>query len=143
MTRIDFVEFVQRMIEEVIRLAEEKSGKSLPRRYAFRWLGRSYPVISTEVAKYIAQRVFVDEDHIYPCVDIGVGDVLEDGTPLIVGTVAGYPPRSFGPNWTGRMGPFVHIVGQPFLNRMAGKPTRWQPDEGVFGYSIPETKNLI
>jgi len=141
MKRAEFVSFVERTIEEVICLAEEKSDQKLPRRCAFCWLGRSYEVVSNDVAENIAQRVFVDEDHIYPCVDIGVGDVLDDGTVLIVGSVAGYPPRSFGANWTGRMGPFIHIVGQPFLNRMAGKLKKWRADE-AFSFITPAMKNL-
>jgi len=71
----------------------------------------------------------MNEEHIYPCVDIGVGDVREDGTLLIVGNVAGYAPRRFGKNWTGRDGPFVPIVGAPFLNKMAGKNDDWSPGE--------------
>lgn len=87
------------------------------------------------------ERVFVDEDHIYPCVDIGVGDLLEDGSLLIVASVAGYAPRSFGENWTGRKGPFIHIIGGPLLNRMAGKPIGSSAD-GIFSYSIPDMQNV-
>jgi hypothetical protein len=90
---------------------------------------------------HIIERVFIDEEHIYPCVDIGVGDILEDGSLLIVGNVAGYAPRSFGKNWTGREGPFVHIVGQPFLTKLAGKALNWSPEKGVFGFCIPDMKN--
>jgi len=139
MKREDFAAFVERAIEEVICLAEEKSGKPLQRRYAFRWLGRSHPIVSDNVVDHIVDRVFVDEEHIYPCVDIGVGDILEDGSLLIIGSVAGYAPRPFGPNWTGRMGPFVHVVGQPFLNRIAGKETTRSAD-GAFSYLIPDMK---
>ena len=85
--------------------------------------------------------MFVDEQRIYPCVDIGVGDLLEDGSPLIVASVAGYAPRAFGENWTGRRGPFIHIIGGPFLSKMEGKPTRSSVD-GVFSYSIPDMQNL-
>src|SRR5271167_1595063 len=42
----------------------------------------------------------------YPCVDLGVGDLLEDGSLIIVGNVSGNAPRLFGQNWTGREGPF-------------------------------------
>jgi|SRR5580765_2058131 len=141
MKREEFAAFVGRTIEEVICLAEEKSGKTLQRKYSFRWLGRSHPTVSNNVVEHIVERVFVDEEHLYPCVDIGVGDILADGSLLIVGSVAGYGPRPFGPNWTGRMGPFVHVVGQPFLNKIAGKPTEWSA-EGTFGYIIPDMKNL-
>lgn len=141
MKREEFAAFGESTIEEVIRLAEEKTGKTLRRRYSFRWLGRSHPIVSDNVIEHIVQRVYVDEEHIYPCVDIGVGDILEDGSLLIVGSVAGYPPRSFGPNWTGRVGPFIHVVGHPFLNRIAGKEAKWSA-EGTFGYNIPDMKKL-
>jgi hypothetical protein len=141
MTREEFTRFVEKTVEEVICLAERKCGKELPRSYVFRWLGRSQPLITANVIEYIVQRVFVDEDHIYPCVDIGVGDLLEDGTLLIVGSVAGYSPRQFGENWTGRQDPFIHIIGAPLLNRMAGKPTGSSTDD-IFGYIIPDMQNL-
>jgi hypothetical protein len=89
MTRQEFTRFVETTVEEVISLAERKCGKKLPRSYVCRWLGRSQPLITENVIEYIVQRVFVDEDHIYPCVDFGVGDLFEDGTLLLVGSVAG------------------------------------------------------
>ena len=137
MKREEFVAFVQTTIEEVTRLAEKKSGHQLQRRYAFRWLGKSQPIITENIVQCVVDRIFVDEQHIDPCVDMGVGDVLEDGSILLVGSIAGYPPKPFGTNWTGRRGPFVHIVGAPFLNRMAGKPTQRNYD-GTFAYSIPD-----
>jgi hypothetical protein len=141
MTREDFITFVESAIEEVTCLAEEKSGQQLQRKSAFCWLGSSYPIVTENIVEYIVERVFVDDEHIYPCVDFGVGDIFEDGSLLVVGSVAGYAPRPFAPNWTGRSGPFVHIVGAPFLNRLAGKPTLRSYD-GIFGYSIPDMKKL-
>src|SRR5258707_1336522 len=118
MNREDFAGFVARTFDDVIRFPEEKCGKELSRKIAFRWLGGSHSVVSENIVEHIVERIFVDEDHIYPCVDIGVGDVLEDSTLLIVGSVAGYALRPFGQNWTGRDGPFVRIVGVTFLNKM-------------------------
>jgi hypothetical protein len=87
--------------------------------------------------------VYIDESHIYPCVDIGVGDLLEDGTPLIVASIAGYSPRPFQKNWTGRDGPFVRIVGAPFLNKAAsGKPGKPVDAKAIFGYITPDMKKL-
>ncbi len=139
MTREQFGKFVEKTIEEVIRIAEEKCGNALPRKYSFRWLGRSHPVVKQNAVEHIVERVFVDDEHIYPCVDLGVADLLEDGSLLIVGNVAGYAPRPFGQNWTGREGPFVPVVGQPLLNRVAGKPSHWSPD-GTFAFVIPDLK---
>ena len=64
MKREEFAAFVGRTIEEVICLAEEKSGKTLQHKYSFSWLGRSHPTVSDNVVEHIAERVFVDEEHI-------------------------------------------------------------------------------
>jgi hypothetical protein len=137
MNREDFAAFAAKTLDDVIQLAEEKCGNELPHRIAFQWLGLSHPVVSENIVEHIVSRVFVDDEHIFPCVDIGVGDVLEDGTLLIIGSVAGYAPRPFGRNWTGRDGPFVHIVGAPFLNKMAGREDHWSADK-PFGFITPD-----
>jgi hypothetical protein len=137
MNREDFAAFVAKTLDDAIQLAEETCGKELSRKIAFQWLGRSHAVVSENIVEHIVSRVFVDDDHIFPCVDMGVGDVLENGTLLIVGSVAGYTPRPFGRNWTGRDGPFVRIVGAPFLNKMAGKKDRWSPDK-PFAFVTPD-----
>jgi hypothetical protein len=137
MNRDDFAAFAAKTLDELIQLAEQKCGHELPRRIAFQWLGQSHPVVRENIVEHIVSRVFVDDEHIFPCVDIGVGDVLEGGTLLIIGRVAGYAPRPFGRNWTDRDGPFVHIVGAPFLNKMAGKKDPWSADE-PFGFITPD-----
>lgn len=110
---------------KTLLLSWQECGKELSRKLALQWLGRSQPLVNENVVEHIVDRVFVDDEHIYSCVDIGVGDVLEDGTLLIVASIAGYAPRPFGKNWTGRDGPFVHLVGGPFLNKMAGYKDSW------------------
>jgi hypothetical protein len=138
MDRDAFRDFVRSTLESVVELAEEKVSRKLSRKFAFQWLGKNKPRITENIADYIVERVFVDEEHIYPCVDIGVGDLLEDETVLIVGSVAGYAPKPFGRNWTGRQGPFVRIIGAPFLARMSGKRIEWSPENPTFSYSIPD-----
>ena len=85
-------------------------------------MGSKDEPIRDGIAKLISDRTFVREDQIYPCVDLGVLDILDDGTPPVVAGVAGYPPQPFGPDWTGKTGPFVPIIGEAFLHKMAGKP---------------------
>lgn len=136
MKREEFAAVVESTIEEVIRLAEAKTRRTLPRKYAFLWLGGANLVVSDNVVEHIVQEVFVDEEHIYPCVYLGVFDILEDGSLLIVGDIAGYSPCSFGPNWMGRIGPFVHVVGLPFLYRIKGRDSTWSAD-GAFRYIVP------
>ncbi|MDQ2747642.1 MAG: hypothetical protein M3T96_10325 [Acidobacteriota bacterium] len=118
MTKEKFQNFVDETLEEIIQLAEKKSGQKLSRKIAFRRLLRNDEPIMENVAAYITERVFMDENNISPCVDIGVQDVLDDGTLLIFASVSGHSPRPWGINWQGREGPFVYAVGQPFLDKI-------------------------
>ena len=118
MTREEFEAHVVETIECAIQEAESRVGRSLPRRFCFNWMGRtSEPVPQDQVVESITQHVYIDAEHIYPCFDIGVGDILDDDRLLILGSRAGYSPRPWQKNWTGRDGPFVLIVGQKFLDK--------------------------
>jgi hypothetical protein len=139
MNREEFSTFVSTALEDVVQFAEEKAGQKLSRTFAFQWLGRSNPRITENIVEQIVKRVFIDEEHIYPCVDLGVGDLLEDGALLIVGNVAGYAPRPFGRNWKGREGPFVPIVGISFLNKLAGVKDSFSPDK-PFSFITPDSE---
>jgi hypothetical protein len=138
MQRETFAAFVAKTLEEVIVLAEKTTHKNLPRKFAFQWLGKAHPRVTDGVVEYMVQRLYVDPEHIYPCVDIGVADMIEDDSLLIVASIAGYAPCSFRRNWTGREGPFVQIVGNPLIARMAGETPMWTPESGCFGYSMPK-----
>lgn len=137
MNREEFSNFVSTVLEDAVQFAEEKAGQKLPRTLAFQWLGPSHPRITGDIIEEIVKRVFMDEQHIYPCVDLGVADLLDDGSLLIVGNVAGYPPRPFGQNWTGRQGPFIPIVGISFLNKMAGVKDGFSPEK-PFSFITPD-----
>ncbi len=118
MTREDFNAHVEETIESCIQEAEKRVGQQLPRRYCFNWIAaKTEPVPQEQVAEFITEHVYVDSEHIYPCFDIGVADMLDDGRLLVFGYRAGYPPRPWGKNWTGRDGPFVRMIGQKFLDR--------------------------
>lgn len=117
MDREHFKVFVEETIENVIRFAEAHTGKQLPRRYCFQWAFKP-ELFCNDVPEVITQAVYQDENHIRPCVDIGVWDLLEDGTLVIKGIISGHAPTTFGKNWTGRDGPFVYAVGQPFVNKI-------------------------
>jgi hypothetical protein len=141
MTQQEFTKFVESTLEGVLRQAEEHSGKKLPRRIAFCWWTKRSEVFREGIVEEIVRKTYVDEDRIYPCVDIGVGDLLDDGTPLIVANIAGHSPRPFQANWTGRDGPFVYILGQPFLNRLKGVSGKMGSGD-TFPFRIPDMKNM-
>ena len=120
MTRDEFKEFVAETLEAVIQLAERETGKSLPREIAFKWFSQNSAPIRGGIVEHITDKVFIDEEHIFPCVDIGVGDIMADGTPVIYANIAGYEPRPFGKNWHGTDGPFIHIIGQNAIGKLSG-----------------------
>jgi hypothetical protein len=120
-----FKSHVAESVEASVAAAESKLGIALPRRYTFQWFGSDqYPrVPHDEVVDEISRRVFVDPDHIYPCVDLGPIEVLPDGTLLLIGKRAGFAPAKFQKNWTGRDGPFVLFHGPRLLE--ASSNNRW------------------
>jgi hypothetical protein len=130
MNREQFSAFASRALEDTVQFAEEKSGQKLPRKFAFQWLDHSNSRTTEKIVEEIVKRVFIDEEHIYPDVDLGVVDLLEDGSLLIIGNVADYPaPRPLGLNGKGRQGPFHPIVGIAFLNKLGGVKDSWSPDK--------------
>lgn len=138
MNREEFSTLVSTALEDAVEFAEEKAGQKLLRRLAFQWLYLSNSRLTENIAEEIVKRVFIDEEHINPCVHLGVADILEDGSLLIVGIVSGHAPRPFGANGTERQGPFVPIVGISFLNKLAGVKDSWSPDK-LFSFITPDT----
>ena len=45
MKREEFAVFVESTVKDFISLAKKKCGKTLQRKYAFRWLGRSHATV--------------------------------------------------------------------------------------------------
>jgi hypothetical protein len=129
MNREEFTTFVGMALEDAIQFAEEKAEQKLPRSLVFQRFGGSDPRITENIVEQIVQRVFMDEEHASPRVDLGVADLLEDGSLLIVGNVAGHAPHPFGQNRKGHEGPFVSIVGISFLNKLAGVEDSFSPDK--------------
>jgi len=137
-TKAEFTAFVERTLGEVIQFAEEHTRTVLPRKMKFRWLGHD-AIRDEGIVEAIVEKVYVDSENIYPCVDIGVGDLSDDGLLIIIANVAGYSPRPFQKNWTGRDGPFVFIIGRPFLDKLAGNNS---PSNRAFSFITPDMKNL-
>ena len=137
-TKAEFTAFVERTLEEVIQLAEQHTQTVLPRRMKFRWLGHD-ALMEEGIVDAIVNKVYLDPENIYPCVDIGVGDLSDDGSPIIIANIAGYSPKPFQKNWTGREGPFVFIIGQPYLDKLGGHSA---PANRAFGFITPGIKDL-
>jgi hypothetical protein len=122
MIREAFKKYVDDTIESIIREAESRSGQTLPRRYCFGFIKPSRVIVEQEqVAEHLTKEVFIDEEHIYPCFDLILGDILEDGKLLFVGYRAGFAPRPWQKNYTGRDGPFVRMFSQDVINKIGIK----------------------
>jgi hypothetical protein len=137
MNREEFSTLVSATLENVAQFAELKAGQKLPRKFAFQWSGRSHPRVRENIVEYIVERVFIDEEHVYPDVHLGVADLLEDGSLLILGIVFGNERKPYGHRWMGNEGPFHPMVGISFLNKLAGIPDYFWPDE-TFHFITPD-----
>ena len=108
MTRTEFQSFVEQSIVEVLELAEDVLQQKFILPPYLRWYP-STELITDRVAEAVTARKYIDSELINPCVDFGVGEVHENGRPVLYAIVSGHAPEPFGTNWTGRRGPFVYI----------------------------------
>jgi hypothetical protein len=98
-------------IEDAIAFGEQKCGHSLPRKFVFKMLSKissdESPMSEHETLDYLVSQLWINENEIYPCYDLGIAAVLPDETLVLSGNRAGYPPKPWQKNYTGRDGPFV------------------------------------
>lgn len=123
MTREEFREFVEQSLLTVVRLTEQKIGRTFPPRVYLRWWPKP-EIIKQGVVDAITDHVFQGEDAILSCVDLGVIEIADDGTPIVAALPAGYPPTKFGTNWRGTPGPFIYIIGSQILAGNDGDRSR-------------------
>ncbi|MCC6795960.1 MAG: hypothetical protein IT366_12655 [Candidatus Hydrogenedentes bacterium] len=109
MTRTEFQSFVEQSIREVLELAEKVLQRELTLAPYLRW-NYSSELIKENLAEAITARVYIDSEHIYPCVDLGVGEVDYDGRPILYAIISSHAPEPFGKNRDGRPGPFIYIL---------------------------------
>jgi hypothetical protein len=114
----DFYQFVDKSINELIETAEIYRNTEIAHdEIEFCW-GQLPKVRGREaVILEIMDKVYVDENKIYPCVDLYYRGV-ENGILTITGSRAGYEPREFGVGWSGRKGPFIYGAGNPTDSEM-------------------------
>ncbi|MFO1513871.1 MAG: hypothetical protein U1F83_13300 [Verrucomicrobiota bacterium] len=113
MTRDEFRKVVEEALEQLVTTAEQRINRKLPRQYCLSGLG-SNKVASDDATEFLTNWVFVDESHIFPCVDLFLEELLPDGRLRFSAYRAGYEPCAFGEHVTyrleghdsGRVGPF-------------------------------------
>lgn len=113
MTRNEFKKHIEKTLSELKLYAELHSGKELPNDFEFEWhfAERIKATGKDNVTELIAEKVYLDENKIYPCVDLIVEKVTNENRILISGRIAGYEPREFGKGWSNRPGPFIYGIG--------------------------------
>lgn len=124
MTRYEFKVIAQQAIEQLTTLAEQATGRRLPRLYCFSWIGQEEIVAEGDIAEFLTSAGYIDELHLWPCWDLFLERVLPDGKLLLMGYRAGFAPCAFGEHFdygspghgAGHIGPFKlgyeHLVEQ-------------------------------
>ncbi|RKE95465.1 hypothetical protein [Ichthyenterobacterium magnum] len=117
MTRTEFKKHIDKTLSELKLYAELHAGMELPNEYEFEWQFADKPkaVGKENVTELIAERVYLNENKIYPCVDLIVEKITDENRILISGRIAGYEPREFGKGWSNRPGPFIYGIGNEIL----------------------------
>ena len=118
MNKKNFQDFVAKTLDELRLYAEIHADKSVSGEMEFRWLRKDCEwVIGREsIIKEIVRLVFVGEDLIYPCCDLNIMELTNEGNLRIEGWIANFEPRKFQNGWSGRPGPFIYCVYEKFIN---------------------------
>jgi len=113
MTRNEFKKHIEKTLSELKLYAELHSGKELPNDFEFEWYltEKLKATGKNNVTELIAEKVYLSENKIYPCVDLIVKKVTNENRILISGRIAGYEPSEFGKGWSNRLGPFIYGIG--------------------------------
>jgi len=129
MTRDEFKSVASQAVETVTSVAEQRLSRQLPRQYVLDWLGGPLIQHGEDIAELLTEKVFVSEDKIFPCVDLFLDDLREDGRLWIVCYRAAYEPCKFGEHWqyktgghdAGQVGPF-RLGCRNIVSRLTSRP---------------------
>ena len=126
MKRDEFKTIAEQALGQLVTRAEQSTGLRLSRRFCFHWIA-SEDRIEGDIAEFLVEATFIDEEHIRPCFDLFLEDELPDGSLLLQGYCAAYEPCAFGAHFNyqsdghnaGRVGPFKLGMGN-FLAKHGG-----------------------
>lgn len=116
MTKKEFVKFVDMTLDEVKLFAEIYTDKSLADKFKFRWLRDDCTTVNgrKRVIDEITRLVYVEQDKIYPCVDLNID--LDGEYISITSWIANYSPRPFQKGWSNRPGPFIYCINTNIIS---------------------------
>jgi hypothetical protein len=113
MIRDEFKKVVEEALEKLVVTAEQRLNRTLPRKFCIAGMsGMKIP--PDDVTEFLTNWIFVDESHIYPCVDLFLCELLSENRLLFRAFRAGYQPCAYGEHFmykspghdSGLVGPF-------------------------------------
>jgi hypothetical protein len=116
MKKEDFKQFVEISIDELLQHAQKHLRKKLPEQITFQW-HIDHPQTffgKKDIIDEITQNVYIDEDRIFPCVELIIQEISPTQV-FLVGRIAGYCPRPFQNSMNGKPGPFVYCINKNLL----------------------------
>ncbi len=118
MKKSEFKKHIEKTLSELKLYTELHSGKELQNDFEFEWesVEKLNAVGKNNVVELIAEKVYLSEKEIYPCVDLIVKKITSGNRILISGRIAGYKPREFGKGWSNRPGPFIYGIGNNLIS---------------------------
>jgi len=121
MDKESFKKFTEKALKELLMVGEIYQGKPIPQNIIFQWgYGDKNERFRENIVQIIVDnpRVYLDEGHINPCIDLIVLDILPSNETLIGCYVSGHELKSFPEkNWTGIPGPYIYAVGSKIHNK--------------------------
>jgi hypothetical protein len=114
MTRDEFKCFVEKTLKDLIDYGEAHALKMFPKDLVFEWaVTNPERIEGTEaIIQEIVQKVYLEPDRIFPCVDLVIREVTQDNKLRIIGRISGFEPRPLQKGWSGRLGPFIYGIDQ-------------------------------
>ncbi|MBZ0203427.1 MAG: hypothetical protein K8I03_10475 [Ignavibacteria bacterium] len=114
MDKESFKKFTEDALKNILLFGEAFHRKPLPQKIVFQWgYGDKKERFRENLSQIIVDnpRVYIDEDHINPFLDLVVLDILPSNETLIGCYVSGHELRSFPErNWNGPPGPYIYLV---------------------------------
>jgi hypothetical protein len=110
-TEHEFSRLFERVLEAAVVLAEQKLGRTLPRKLLIELHGAGYPGRSMTVPAALSA-LYLDTDRFYRVIDVGVIRMSQDAVTVFV-RASGHAPDRWENTWDpGTMGPFKVILAE-------------------------------
>lgn len=113
----DFKKHIDKTLDELKLYAEMHCDRKLSGEFEFDWTSNKNNIITKKdaIINEIARKVFLNDNEIYPCVDLIIEDVTKKGIIIFKAQIAGFRPRPFQKGWSNRPGPFIYGINSHLI----------------------------